>query len=907
MTWLAIGAALVIVAITAGGVATLDERAEAQVERRLLLTRFEGHVDQEAVIVRYALNAQRLSSATTVELVKARRQTDGLLARLVRPGDDPVFEMRGLLRAYREAGDDIIQALAVGQVEQAFGVDQLRATPALGLVRDATDDANIAADYLSAAASRRAAEISGALVVGALVAIGLLAWRVDRARRAAARLAGEHDTLRGSEERFRALVQNSSDVISVHEPDGTVRYASPAVERMLGYPPVATLGRPVLEAIHQDDAPIARQTLDRVLRDPGVGQAVELRVRHRDGSWRDLEAIVVNLMDEPSVVGVVANARDIGERKRAAEALREAESRYRALVEQVPAVTYLERFQDDRYRMVYVSPQAETILGWAPQDWLDDPDHAFTIVHPDDLERVASEDARAGRTGQPFRVEYRQRTRDGRYIWVHDEAVPIERDGEDRWSWQGVVFDITERRERELRLAHQAFHDPLTGLPNRALFMDRLGDALGDAEAGDRALAVFFLDLDGFKRINDRLGHEVGDQLLVAVGRRIQELLRPGDLLARLGGDEFTILLDDIAHPDVAIATAERILARLLLPFALDDQSVKVAASIGIAVSDGGDSPDEALGAADLALYAAKRKGSGHYAIFHPAMIMDAEGDRRLEADLRRALERDEVQLYYQPVVELATGRLLEVEALLRWSHPERGLLPPTDFLDAAERVGLAVPLGRWVLGAAARQARRWRTDHPARPSVPISVNVSPSHLRDPAFETDVAGALAAADLVPELLKLEIGERDLLAYAGTRVDGLQALKALGVGLVVDNFGKDHGGLGVIQRLPIDAVKIDHALIGSLGRDRDASALVRAVIGFTRSLGRTVAAEGIESADQVRELRELGCDRGQGFYFARPRPGDEIGAILADPTDWEQTLPAVAVGADPVAGAPREQR
>lgn len=888
--WVAVVAAFLIVSITIAGVVISYRQAQDRVQQQILVTRLEGGVVQEEVIAWGALTERQLGPTTIGELESTRRRTDAVVSTLIRSGGgDAAFEIRDLLASYRAAVGNALRFLAAGQVDQAYAVDRAQLDPALRVLREAMAEASLSLGYQAGRASRRAAETSSALVASALLALGLLAFRVDRTRRQSARLAGEHDALRRSEARFRSLVQNSSDMISIFTADGTLRYTSPTFERVLGYRPAAILGRDPKTMVHPDDVGGVREAFIRALQNPGVGHATEFRAKHRNGAWRHLDVIMVNLLAEPDVDGIVANARDVTERKQTEQALREAETRYRALVEQVPAVTYMKELNAGRFRFVYVSPQVAAILGWPQADWLNDPEHRITITHPDDRERVLAQDARAEATGEPFRLEYRQRTRDGRYVWVHDEAVPILDERGVPHRWQGVLFDITERREREARLTHRAFHDPLTGLPNRALFMDRLSQALAAAPESQQAVAVLFLDLDRFKEINDGFGHETGDRLLSAVGQRLQAVLRPQDMLARLGGDEFTILLDDVSDSKVATDMAERILEQLRPPFMVNDQRVTTATSIGIAISDGHDSPDDTVCYADLALYAAKRKGSGHVAVFDPAMTVDAESDQRLEVDLRGALHRGEVQLYYQPVVDLATGRLLEVEALVRWAHPDRGLLPPTDFLEAAERVGLAVPLGQWVLGAACLQAQRWRGDVSDGSPLPVSVNVSPHHLREPTFATDVARALHDAGLAPDLLKLEIGETDLLEYADEHTDGLQALKDLGVGLVVDNFGTDHAGLRVLTRMPIDTVKIDHEFVGGLGRDRDDAALVRAVVGFARSLGLTVAAEGVETADQVRELRALGCDRGQGFYFARPRPGDEIGSLLAHPAEWARML------------------
>jgi len=893
-TWLWIVAILLIVAVTVAGVAVFYDRAQSRVRQQLLVTRFEGNVSREEILAWHALTERRLSDQTIGEFSSARRQTDNVLVSMINSDATPaIFEIRDLLQTYRAAVDDAMQQLRGGNVVQAYSIDQTRMNPRFGLLREAMVEAFVAFGQQASAASRRAVEVSVALLIGALSAIGILAWRFDLTHQIAARLAGEHAALRRSEERFRALVQNASDVIAIFEADGTARYASASFQRVLGYEPGALIGSASVDLVHPADIGRVREAFIQALRAPGVGQGVTFQARHRNGSWRRLEAVLVNLLAEPAVDGVVANARDVTERWRAEDALREAESRYRALVERVPAVTYITDVANDDHRTVYISPQVETILGWSPAEWLADPEHWMKTIHPDDRERVMAEDARTGATGEPFRAEYRLRRRDERYIWVHDEAVPIEGQSEAVRLWQGVMFDITERRDRENQLAHQAFHDPLTGLPNRMLFMDRLTQALDQAPRVGHVVAVLFLDLDTFKLVNDRFGHDAGDRLLTAVAHRLEATLRPGDVLARLGGDEFTIMIANLHDRDASVHAAQRIIEQLRPPFTLDDRQVTVASSIGIAVSDGHDSPDEVVGHADLALYAAKRRGSAQVAVFDPAMTLDAADQQRLKVDLDRALRRGELQLYFQPVVDLATGRLLEVESLVRWAHPERGLLPPADFLQAAEEAALIVPLGRWVLEAACQQTQRWRTDAPGAAPLPVSVNISPRQLAQPTFAADVTATLRATGLPPELLKLEIGENDAAGLVDEWIGSLRVLKNLGVGLTVDNFGTHNVGLGVLRRMPIDTVKLDHSLIGGLERDRDGAALVRAVVGYARSSGLTIVAEGIETADQVRDLRSIGCDRGQGFFIAKPLPASEIAVLLAQPEEWSRMLAAFA--------------
>jgi diguanylate cyclase (GGDEF)-like protein len=422
---------------------------------------------------------------------------------------------------------------------------------------------------------------------------------------------------------------------------------------------------------------------------------------------------------------------------------------------------------------------------------------------------------------------------------------------------------------------HQAVHDALTGLPNRTLFADRVQHALAGARRRGTRVAVLFCDLDNFKVVNDSLGHHAGDELLVLVAERLREMLRATDTVARFGGDEFGILLEDVASERDAMLVAEQVIAVFQQPFQLAAGTHVVSGSIGIALSGAAaDSPADLVRDADAAMYRAKLGGRNGYEVFDEGMRARAVQRMSVESDLRGALERDELRLVFQPIVSLADGHVLGAEALIRWQHPERGLLGPGEFITVAEESGLIVPIGDWVLASACREAAAWVAEQPLM----VSVNLSPRQV-SPRLIDAVAAAITDSGLDPDLLALEITEGVLLGDSDASRGTLKALKALGVHLVLDDFGTGYSSLGYLKRLPLDGIKIDRSFVDGLGTDADDSAIVSAVAGMANSLGLTLIAEGVESLAQVKELQQLACQRAQGFHFARPMDPDAFRALI----------------------------
>jgi diguanylate cyclase (GGDEF)-like protein len=440
-----------------------------------------------------------------------------------------------------------------------------------------------------------------------------------------------------------------------------------------------------------------------------------------------------------------------------------------------------------------------------------------------------------------------------------------------------------ERKRAEVALAHQALHDPLTELPNRALFLDRLEQALARAQRSSVNVAVLFLDLDRFKVVNDSLGHEAGDRLLVDVANRLRGVVRPGDTVARFGGDEFTILCDVRGERD-AVLIAERVAAAVEAPFTLDDNEAFLTTSLGIALTTGRvDARAEALiRDADAAMYRAKERGKSRYELFDSNMRASAVDRLEIENALHRALDRGEFRVFYQPAVDLLTGEPVGVESLVRWQHPERGLVGPDEFIALTEETGLIVPLGAWVLREACRQWKVW--EESGTPAPRIAVNLSTRQLGQPDLVEVVADVLEETGMDPAQLSLEITESTVLEDTESALGTLEALKRQGVRISLDDFGTGYSSLALLKRLPVDELKVDRSFVMGLGRDPKDSPIVSTVVGLAEALGLAAIAEGVETAAQAEELRRIGCRLAQGFYFARPQPAERTTPLLGGRLD-----------------------
>ncbi|TFV89892.1 EAL domain-containing protein [Blastococcus sp. CT_GayMR16] len=752
------------------------------------------------VALRHQADARSRADALFADLNAAASAQDAVLWRATTGATDPaVLAAAGhrvdvaadRVAATPDGADDadVFAAVTTYQREAAVARDALIAGSATAIARvaevqqesvrlqEAVDTAGERHREANESAGRVADFETLFMMVFAAVMAGLLFRRFEAARRsgelgvAAAKAQGEA--------RFRALVHHSSDLITLVDADLAISYQTPSITRLLGYSEDELIGTQLADLTHPEDRLSLVAARAEATAEARATTTSQLRLRHRDGSYRHVQSIHTNLLDDPDVRAVVVTTRD-----------------------------------------------------------------------------------------------------------------------------------VTEQKQLEAQLQHNAFHDTLTGLANRALFADRLDHALARTDRLAAPVAVLFVDLDDFKAVNDGSGHTAGDDLLVAVADRLRRTLRPSDTIARLGGDEFAVLIEDAAEPGRPEAAAQRLLGALAEPFvaAGDGAEVRITASVGIAMGAAGQhDAAELLRHADVAMYAAKAAGKGRSAVFEPEMDSAIIGQLQMKAELARAVERGEFTVYYQPTVELANGRLAGVEALVRWQHPERGLVPPLDFIPLAEQTGLIVPIGRYVLREACQQMRAWHTSYPTTPPMTVSVNLSARELDEPGLVDSVRDVLVETGLDPAHLILEITESLLLVDLPATVTILSALRALGVRLAIDDFGTGYSSLSYLENLPVDILKIDKSFVDRIGEtpadipgveDPNQSVMVSAISQLGHALHLDLVAEGIEQREQVSTLQGLACQYGQGYYFARPLTSGALAELLhrqADEPGWnlEPSSQAVA--------------
>jgi diguanylate cyclase (GGDEF)-like protein/PAS domain S-box-containing protein len=672
--------------------------------------------------------------------------------------------------------------------------------------------------------------------------------------------------------RLRALVAHSADGIALCDRDGRVLYASPAITRILGFRRGEARGALAAQIVHEGDRDAAAQAFARALAQPAAPVALRARVRHKSEGDRLVDIVLTNRLADASVRAVIVNFRDVTVHERTLQELRDIEERYRDLIERSADAHFIVHqgtivYANAAGAALYAAPSAEALIGRA----------ALDVVAPE-FQEMARARIAAVEAGEavPARVEVRHRRLDGVLIDVEATAAPCTYRG--RPALQSVIRDITDRKRAEARLRQLAQFDELTGMPNRNLLRAELARTLAQARRGARQAAVLFVDLDRFKLVNDTLGHENGNLLLMQVAARLAECVRVGDTVGRISGDEFAMVLADLASAEAAGAVAQRVTDALAAPFDLDGEEAFVSASIGIALHpDDGDDADTLLKSADAAMYRAKETGRNGYCFFAAEMNRRSAARLALNTDLRRALARDEFEVYYQPKISLRDGKVCGLEALLRWRHPERGLVAPGDFIGALEETGLIVPVGEWVVRTVCEQIKAWQAS--GLRAVPIAVNLSARQFHQKDLDARICGMVAAAGIDAQLIEFEITESQLMRDPEHAIRVMHRLRDAGIRISVDDFGTGYSSLAYLRQLPISALKIDRSFVSNVDRGESDATIVRAIIELAHNLQFSVVAEGVETAAQAALLRYHGCEDAQGYLFGRPVPAVEVAGRL----------------------------
>lgn len=683
------------------------------------------------------------------------------------------------------------------------------------------------------------------------------------------------------EEYFRVLLETASDLITIVDLEGRILYQNLASEDLLGYRAGELMGRDFFDLLHKDDHHRFRNALHKALAGDDPVDSVELRLHHAETYWRHFESHLDNLVENPVVGGVVITSRDITERRRIEAALKRERAFFQQLFTNSPAGIVI---LDHADQVVDSNRAFVDLFQWEIQEMAGRSLHDFVV--PERLQEEAAQLSDLVYSKQNVVRETIRKRKDGTEVDVSILGYPVEL-SENHIGAFALYSDISERKNAERKLFHDAFHDALTHLPNRTLLNERLERDLRRAQRtpGYR-FALLFIDLDGFKAINDLLGHGAGDEVLQGVAERLEEAARLGDTVARLGGDEFTVLLEDIKDPLDVVRIAEGILQALEKPFHLGEKEGHISGSIGIAFSSPGHlQADDVMREADLAMYRAKARGKACYEIFDSEM-QQAESERlALENELKSAFDSDQLVLYYQPIVSLTTGRMVGLEALVRWRHPERGLLEPDRLLPTCEDAGLSVRLGRRVFDLACRQLAAWHERFPDRDGFLVHLNFSAQEVGHPDFLETLDAGVKERGLQAECLALEFQESILAESPEAIAETLWQVHRRGFRVVLDDFASGGTSLISLARLPIETLKIGRPYIDTMEPGGARTEVVRTTLAIGESLGIHVVAGEVESPEQVERLHHLGCGFAQGFYFSEPMPADEIEGLIAEDRNW----------------------
>ena len=680
----------------------------------------------------------------------------------------------------------------------------------------------------------------------------------------------EQDILRLSEERFRTMVESGNDIICVVSDSGVLSFISPSVESVLGFSPAEMVGKNIVVTIHPEEQARAETALANALLPPSSAEPerYEFRMKHKDGSYRDIEIAGRNLISNPVIGGIVLTGRDITERKQAEGRLRLTAKVFENTLEGI-------LITDVSGNIIEVNKAFSTITGYSREELLGKNPRILQSGHQS-RSFYESMWQSINETGH-WAGEVWNRNKDGETYaeWLTISA--IHDDAGKPTHYVGISSDITQLKKHEKQLEHIAHYDALTGIPNRTLLGDRMKQAIARAAREQNMMAVCYLDLDGFKPINDTFGHEIGDRVLIEISQRIQHSLRGGDTVARLGGDEFVILLLGLERGEECSLTLERLLNLIAEPIDINGKTLDLSASIGVSIYPLDDEDaDTLLRHADQAMYVAKQSGKNRFYIYDPALDQRARNQQELLKSIQHGLQSNQFELYYQPKIDLHTQQLVGVEALIRWNHPEMGLLHPIKFLPAIENTAFDIVIGEWVIATALHQLDLWSA---AGLDIEISINISAYHLESPHFVAKLEQQLRQHPNLPaNRFQIEVLETAALEDIALVTRVIEGCKKIGVCFALDDFGTGYSSLSYLSSLPVDVLKIDQSFIRNLVTSKGDHAIVLGIIALSKVFDLKTVAEGIETNEHFYALRKMGCDIGQGYAIARPMP---VAALI----DW----------------------
>ncbi|MDZ8085301.1 MAG: EAL domain-containing protein [Nostoc sp. DedQUE12b] len=687
--------------------------------------------------------------------------------------------------------------------------------------------------------------------------------------------------LKQNEQWLTTVLKSIGDAVITSDEAGTVTFMNPIAEELTGWNYSDAFGKEAAEVFniaHEQTRIKIESPVKKVLQSGvTVGLPEQTILIAKNGTEIPIDDSVAPIKDDNgNITGAVLVFQDITERNEILEALARRQQEFKALVENAPDI--ISRFNTE-LRYVYVNPAIEKVTGISAETFIGKTNAELSL--PEEFCLICDR-----KLGQVFQTKEETEFECSLAIGqqtkhYHARLVPELTNDGSVYFVLSIARNITALKLAEAQLIHDAFHDILTGLPNRALFMERLEWALMQVKRrANYTFAVLFLDLDRFKFINDSLGHMIGDQLLTALARRLENCLRAGDTVARLGGDEFTILLDDLQNANDVISVVERIHEALTFAFQLSGYEVFTTVSIGIALSKGSyNRPEELLRDADIAMYRAKALGKARHEIFDSTMYTQVTQLLELEMDLRRAVERQEFQVYYQPIVLLETYKIIGFEALVRWQHPQHGLVSPDNFIPLAEETGLIIPIGYWVLGEACRQMRAWQVQFPTNPPLTISVNLSTKQFSQPSLIEKINQIIQETGLESSSLKLEITESVLMENIQLATFMILQLQQMNIQLHLDDFGIGYSSLSYLHRFPSNALKIDRSFIAKIGADGENLEIVQAIVALAKSLNIDVIAEGVETLEQLAQLRVMKCKYAQGYFFSKPLDNKSVETLI----------------------------